>query len=39
MGNRLGDLFLSFQKKGFMPIEILGAFFLVKGYSFIWRYA
>ena len=24
MGNRLGDLFLSFQKKGFMPIEIPG---------------
>jgi hypothetical protein len=24
MGNRLGDLFLSFQKKGFMSIEIPG---------------
>ena len=24
MENRLGDLFLSFQKKGFMPIEIPG---------------
>jgi hypothetical protein len=24
MGNRLGDLFLSFQQKGFMPIEIPG---------------
>jgi len=24
MGNKLGDLFLSFQKKGFMPIEIPG---------------
>ncbi len=24
MGSRLGDLFLSFQKKGFMPIEIPG---------------
>jgi hypothetical protein len=24
MGNRLGDVFLSFQKKGFMPIEIPG---------------
>jgi len=24
MGNRLGDLFLSFQKKGLMPIEIPG---------------
>jgi hypothetical protein len=24
MGNRFGDLFLSFQKKGFMSIEIPG---------------
>ena len=24
MGNRLGDLFLNFQKKGFMSIEIPG---------------
>ena len=24
MENRLGDLFLSFQKKGFMPLEIPG---------------
>ena len=24
MGNRLDDLFLSFQTKGFMPIEIPG---------------